>query len=125
MGFPADDLVPDVLFCPEDYNIVGETRLTEVTWEEPVFRDPLGHDLEVNNNLAGGNTALLSWGRYPVVYTATNTDNGQKAVCQFDINVERKLKPDTFCKFPETVTSPDTNDSYSPVWPEFDGFRYC
>ena len=89
--FPTDDLVPEVVFCPEDYEVVGESKITSVTWEEPVFRDPTGHDLEVNNNLAEGNTALLPWGRHTVVYTASNNDNGQKAVCQFTIIVERKM----------------------------------
>ncbi|XP_033644442.1 sushi, von Willebrand factor type A, EGF and pentraxin domain-containing protein 1-like isoform X2 [Asterias rubens] len=84
-----DDLVPEVVFCPEDYEVVGDSKITSVTWEEPVFRDPTGHDLEVNNNLAEGNTALLPWGRHTVVYTASNNDNGQKAVCQFTIIVER------------------------------------
>ncbi|XP_022105682.1 sushi, von Willebrand factor type A, EGF and pentraxin domain-containing protein 1-like isoform X2 [Acanthaster planci] len=82
-----DDLEPEVVFCPGDYEIIAHEALIDVTWDEPIFRDPLGHDLEVTNNVAIGNTAKLGWDTTTVVYTAINTDNGQKAACQFAINI--------------------------------------
>ncbi|XP_038060587.1 sushi, von Willebrand factor type A, EGF and pentraxin domain-containing protein 1-like [Patiria miniata] len=85
--YVLDDLEPEVIYCPDDYAITARDILTEVTWDEPIFRDPLGHDLVVSNNVAEGHTAILPWGRHTVVYTAINTDNGQKAACQFAIDI--------------------------------------
>ena len=78
------------MYCPGDYLIESETKLTMVTWDEPIFRDPTGHDLDVSNNVATGNTALLPLGRITVVYTAFNLENGQKASCRFSIEIKCK-----------------------------------
>ena len=79
-----------MVYCPDDYFFTAQGILTEVTWDEPVFRDPLGHDLHISNNIASGNTAELGWDRHTVVYTAINPVNGQKAACQFAITITRK-----------------------------------
>ncbi|XP_022105727.1 sushi, von Willebrand factor type A, EGF and pentraxin domain-containing protein 1-like [Acanthaster planci] len=90
----VDGRGPVVVFCPTSgYNVTTETSLTEVTWEEPVFEDPSGDELEISNNRGSGNMATFPWGTHVVMYTATDTSNGKTAVCEFLIDVRPEECP--------------------------------
>ncbi|XP_022103007.1 sushi, von Willebrand factor type A, EGF and pentraxin domain-containing protein 1-like [Acanthaster planci] len=83
-----DEREPIVVFCPTfGYNITTKTSLTEVTWEEPIFEDPSGDELEISNNRGSGNTAVFPWGTHAVVYTATDSSNGKTAICEFLVEI--------------------------------------
>ncbi|XP_071810204.1 uncharacterized protein [Asterias amurensis] len=82
-----DELKPRIVFCPSaGYDITGPQQ-TEVTWQTPVFEDLRGDHLQITQSRGTGNSDRFSWGTHNVVYTASDIDNGQIAVCEFTITL--------------------------------------
>ncbi|XP_048256923.1 uncharacterized protein LOC124140301 isoform X3 [Haliotis rufescens] len=68
--------------CPGDIVQLGTTRITEVTWDDPVFE---GKDSTIISTHKSRDVFL--WGRYQVVYLASNSA-GNKGLCSFKIFIQ-------------------------------------
>ena len=78
--------------CPMDIKKQTNKNEIRVTWAYPVFEDNFDRppvQLRITSNRNPG--ALFPWGRYQVLYTASDRA-GNKATCEFFIEVGRKLK---------------------------------
>ena len=78
--------------CPKDIKKQTNKNEIRVTWAYPVFEDNFDRppvQLRITSNRNPG--ALFPWGRYQVMYTASDRA-GNKATCEFFIEVGRKLK---------------------------------
>ena len=89
---PADLERPRMLSCPDD--IKHETNRNEirVMWPYPEFEDNFDRppvQLRITSNRNPG--VLFPWGRYEVVYTATDRA-GNSGNCKFFVEVGRKFK---------------------------------
>ncbi|XP_038061479.1 neurogenic locus notch homolog protein 2-like [Patiria miniata] len=84
-----DDRAPEVVFCPPDVSVTASTRITQVSWDEPVFRDPSGGELVISSNTGPGNRANFTVGTHFVMYTARDPDNGKTAICEFTVMVQQ------------------------------------
>ncbi|XP_022108062.1 sushi, von Willebrand factor type A, EGF and pentraxin domain-containing protein 1-like [Acanthaster planci] len=89
-----DNLSPVLEFCPPDQNITAYDRLTTVTWQEPVFQDPTGGELNIICNHPSGSS--FGVGSHNIQYNATRLRNNRFTVCQFMVTIT--LVP---CTLPE------------------------
>lgn len=82
---------PRVDSCPKDIKKQTNQNSIRVTWDYPVFEDNFDRppvQLRINSNRNPG--ASFPWGRYDVLYTATDRA-GNNATCEFFVEVGRKL----------------------------------
>ena len=89
--WPTDQERPRVASCPKDIKKETNKNSVRVTWDYPVFEDNYDRppvQLRINSNRNPG--VLFPWGRYQVLYTATDRA-GNKASCEFFVEVGRKL----------------------------------
>ncbi|XP_067039280.1 sushi, von Willebrand factor type A, EGF and pentraxin domain-containing protein 1-like isoform X1 [Acropora muricata] len=78
---------PRVASCPSDIKKQTNQNEIRVTWNYPVFQDNFDRppvQLRINSNRNPG--ALFPWGRYQVLYLATDRA-GNKATCEFYVEV--------------------------------------
>ncbi|KAJ7392959.1 hypothetical protein OS493_008200 [Desmophyllum pertusum] len=83
----SDKERPRVSSCPPDIKKQTEQNEIRVTWDYPVFEDNFDVppvQLRISSNRNPG--ALFPWGRYHVVYTASDRA-GNKATCEFYVEV--------------------------------------
>ena len=87
--FIADNLGPQVAYCPADQDITATKMTTIVTWNEPRFKDNSNSPLLITCSHQSG-TAFY-WGTWNVFCTAYD-DNPENdpAVCKFTLTVKRK-----------------------------------
>lgn len=87
--FVADNLGPQVVYCPPDQNITATKMRTVVTWKEPEFKDNSKSPLVIACNLQSGTE--FYWGTWNVHCTAyDNNPDNEPAVCHFTLTVKRK-----------------------------------
>ena len=87
----TDQERPRVDSCPNDTRRETNKNEIRVTWDYPTFVDNFDRppvQLRINSNRNPG--ALFPWGRYQVLYTATDRA-GNKATCEFYVEVGRKF----------------------------------
>ena len=94
MLFISDTKPPKVISCPLDFTVQAIGKNTPVSWQPPDFTEPYGFDLSIST-LYPNNTADLSWGVTNIIITATSLNNQTKAVCSFQVTVNRKIKSST------------------------------
>lgn len=78
--------------CPKDIKKQTNQNEIRVTWVYPVFEDNFDKppvQLLITSNRNPG--AIFPWGRYQVLYEASDRA-GNKATCEFFVEVGRKLK---------------------------------
>ena len=78
--------------CPKDIKKQTNQNEIRVTWDYPVFEDNFDKppvQLRITSNRNPG--AIFPWGRYQVLYEASDRA-GNKATCEFFVEVGRKLK---------------------------------
>ncbi|XP_022084521.1 sushi, von Willebrand factor type A, EGF and pentraxin domain-containing protein 1-like [Acanthaster planci] len=80
-----DNLSPVLEFCPPNENITANGRLTTVTWQEPVFRELTGDELDISCSHQSGSS--FPWGSHNIQCSATNLDNSKTTMCQFIVTV--------------------------------------
>ncbi|CAH3025007.1 unnamed protein product [Porites evermanni] len=83
----SDQERPRVASCPTDIKKQTNKNEIRVTWAYPVFEDNFDRppvQLRITSNRNPG--ALFPWGRYQVLYTASDRA-GNKATCEFFIEV--------------------------------------
>lgn len=83
--------------CPKDIKKQTNQNEIRVTWEYPVFEDNFDKppvQLRISSNRNPG--ANFPWGRYQVLYEASDRA-GNKATCEFFVEVGRKLKVCVCC----------------------------
>ncbi|KAJ7392907.1 hypothetical protein OS493_008144 [Desmophyllum pertusum] len=85
----SDQERPRVSSCPPDIKIQTELTEIRVTWDYPVFEDNFDKQPRISSNRNPGTN--FPWGRYHVVYTATD-QAGNEALVKFYVEVGRKLK---------------------------------
>ena len=81
--------------CPKDIKTQTNQNEVRVTWDYPEFEDNFDKppvQLRITSNRNPG--AQFPWGRYQVLYEATDRA-GNKAACEFFVEVGRKLKRNT------------------------------
>lgn len=87
--FVADNLGPQVVYCPPDQNITATKMRTVVTWNTPRFKDNSNSPLVMTCSHQSGTE--FYWGTWNVHCTAyDNNPNNKPAVCQFRLTVKRK-----------------------------------
>ncbi|XP_071484069.1 uncharacterized protein [Diadema antillarum] len=82
-----DELSPILLSCPSNMSLMSDTQTTCVTWEQPVFHEITGDDLDITCNYDNGE-GCFHFGNHQITCSATNLDNGKTAVCSFRIEIE-------------------------------------
>ncbi|XP_068703053.1 sushi, von Willebrand factor type A, EGF and pentraxin domain-containing protein 1-like isoform X2 [Montipora foliosa] len=83
----SDQERPRIASCPSDFKKETNQNEIRVTWDYPVFEDNFDRppvQLTISSNRSPG--ASFPWGRYQVVYTATDRA-GNKATCEFYLEV--------------------------------------
>ena len=85
--------------CPKDIKKQTNENEIRVTWDYPVFEDNFDKppvQLRITSNRNPG--ANFPWGRYQVLYEASDRA-GNKANCEFFVEVGRKSKVFVSCVF--------------------------
>lgn len=83
--------------CPKDIKRQTNQNEIRVTWNYPVFEDNYDKppvQLHISSNKNPG--VLFSWGRHQVIYEARDRA-GNKATCEFFVEVGRKLQTNVKC----------------------------
>ncbi|XP_013390582.1 sushi, von Willebrand factor type A, EGF and pentraxin domain-containing protein 1-like [Lingula anatina] len=80
-----DTQPPKVVNCPDTINIESKLLETDVTWEEPTFRDNSDKTKIIHGqpNMTPGK---FRYGRYNIIYEATDP-SGNKGICKFKLTV--------------------------------------
>ncbi|XP_046369056.2 sushi, von Willebrand factor type A, EGF and pentraxin domain-containing protein 1-like [Haliotis rufescens] len=80
------DLAPEVESCPPSKNITTPDRTVLYKWDLPKFKDAAGEQLQIEANYPS-NEFRFPWGNRTIQYTAIKKSNGQRAICEFSIDV--------------------------------------
>lgn len=86
----ADNLGPQIIFCPANQSITPNSMTKAVSWTPPVFKDNSGMEVLVHCNRQSGD--LFYWGEWNVYCRAYDNNPGNEpAVCHFIISLKRRL----------------------------------